>query len=300
MKENFFPLAIFLGIIAIALFGGVKNTGPLFPPTTGGAIPSPETRQLTQAEIEAEIKNTQYKTIELQKKIALEEEAKRASVYKDKLNIQWGGWNGNANQEYIQVYANYSNTNPIKITGMKLVSSSTGQSVTIPQSTSLYFSNSQNQDADVWLYPGEQAYIITGKSPIGSGMRVNICSGYLSQFNTFNPNLYTSCPQPRNENLSSIPRRPINDNCFDLIDSYPSCRVQVEPLNNAYSPECQTFVYTKITYQSCVDTHKNDANFYSPKQWYVYLKRTDPLWKTYREVVTLYDESGKKVQTISR
>jgi hypothetical protein len=302
MKDFATPLLILLAIIGIALFGGVKN-GQLIPSQaqnqSQNQIPSTNERQMTPDEIAYQVQNTQYQVDQLKQKVDAEKEAKLASEYKGKITMTWG-WGTSADQEYIELDANYSNTIPIKITGWQLVSSSTGQRITMPQSTNLYFANSKNTDEDVWLAPGEKAYIITGKSPINSGLHSNICSGYLSQFVYFTPGLYTSCPAPRNENLSSIPRSPNNDNCFDLIESFPSCSIRTQVMDNSYSPECQTFIYTKLNYQSCVDTHKNDKDFYSPKTWYVYLKRTDTIWKTRREEVSLYDSVGKKVYTITR
>lgn len=299
LKDDPWPIIILLGIIAIALFGGVKNANK----TSGGSqndIPSPSERQLSKEEIAYRTQNAQYQVDQLKQKLADEQEAKISSQYKGQITTSWGNYGVNdPNQEYIEIDANYNNSQPIKINGWQLVSNTSGTRIIIPQSTNLYFANSNNSDEDVWLWPGEKAYIISGRSPIGYGIHANICSGYLSQFNTFTPNLYTQCPLAHEEDLSSIPRSPVNNNCFDLIDSYPMCTVRTQALDNTYSYQCQNFVSTKLNYQSCVDTHKNDANFYSPKTWYIYLKHDSLIWQTKREAVTLYDSAGKKVYSIT-
>ncbi len=273
MFDDLFPIIAILGIIAIALFGGTKTEG-IF------AVQN--------------IANTQSQT-----QTTTSTTSANSSAYADKITFNWGSYTNNANQEYVEVDASQSNTNPVDITGWKLLHNGTNASVTIPHSTNLYSANTPSDTDDVWLYPGDRAYIITGMSPIGYGMRANKCSGYLSQFNTFNPSLYTSCPTPRAES-ANIPQSPINNNCLDLIDSTGSCTIRPQALDNTYTSECQQLFSTTLTYQGCVDKHSKNSDFYSPHEWYVYLKRDSSLWNVERESVTLFDMNGKAVGTISR
>ena len=299
MKNLFWPVLIILAIISITLFGGVKDYQTQTATSTNIATPStPAQQQATQQQIAYNVQTAQYQADQLQQQIAVEQAAKLASQYKGQVTVQWGSYGStNPNQEYIEIDANSSNKNPVDITGWWLMSTSTGQRVYIPQSTALYFANAQNSVQDVILSPGERAYIVTGRSPIGFGFHTNVCSGYLSQKTSFTPRLYTSCPVV---DTSSIPRTQNNVNCLDLLSGIGSCRTYSQTLNNTYSYECQQLVETKFNYQSCVDIHKNDSTFYSPKTWYVYLQRDNILWVPRYEVVTLYDTLGKPVQTISR
>lgn len=300
MKDWDWTLIILCIVIALALFGGAKNTPQQVQnvgsqtPTT---IPDPSERQMTQSEIQYNLEQTQYKLEQIQKEIALEEEKKNASVYKDKVTF-YVYPSTSASTEYVDIYASPSNKEPINITGWRLLSTSTNQSVAIPQSTFLYFSGQANSEQPVYLKPGERAYIITGRSPLGYGFKVNKCSGYLSQYNTFYPSLWTNCPAPRDEDYSMVPNRIVNENCFDLINSLPSCRIP-EQLSNAYSWECQAFLTQKINYPYCVSAHKDDSDFWS-QQWYVYLKRSEPLWRTRRETIILYDSQDKVVSKTIR
>ena len=277
----------------MAAFGGAKNAKPLY--QNGSNIPSPQERQLSVSEIEYNLNDARYKTQELQRQLAAEEERKNSSVYKGKISM-YVNTSSDASTEYVDIYADSTNKEPINITGWKLLSTSTNQTTYIPQSTYLYFSGQINTEQDVLLGPGEHAYIITGRSPIGHGFKVNKCSGYISQYQSFYPGVWTNCPAPRDEDQSSIPNRVVNDNCFDLINSLSSCRVP-EPLSKAYSYECQAFLTEKINYPYCISHHKNDKDFWGTT-WYVYLKRSEPLWKYRRDVVILYDKVGKPVTQV--
>lgn len=293
MKDWDWGLVLICVVLALAVFGGAKNIKPVY--QNSSTIPSPQERQLSVGEIEYNLNDARYKTEELRKQLALEDEKKKFSIYKGKISM-FVNTSSDASTEYVDIYADYSNTEPINITGWKLLSTSTNQTTYIPQSTYLYFSGQANSEQDVILRPGEHAYIITGRSPIGYGFKVNKCSGYISQYQNFYPGVWTNCPAPRDEDQSSIPNRVVNDNCFDLINSLSSCRVP-EPLSKAYSYECQAFLTEKINYPYCISHHKNDEDFWGTT-WYVYLKRSEPLWKYRRDVVILYDKVGKPVTQV--
>ena len=145
---------------------------------------------------------------------------------------------------------------------------------------------------------GDTAYLITGISPNGVSFKTNKCSGYLTQFQTFIPYISNSCPRPRDENLSAIPKIAVNDDCLDYIDSFPSCRVETQNLPVNWSYECKNFITQKINYPSCVNLHKGDKDFYQ-NEWRIYLKKSTSLWKSRRENIILYDNLGKIVDTLT-
>ena len=288
VKEHSSGIIILFIIIAIAAFGGNRNAKS----HNGSFSTTPQ-----EPTTEQKIVETKNKIDTIQKQIQVLEDAKTQSKYKDVVSLRYVNRSTDSNNEYVTLYVSGDATSTIPITGWQIKSLSSGNSVTIPSGTQLFFSGTTNTESPIILYPRDTVYIITGVSPNGSSFRINKCSGYLSQFQTFIPYISTSCPSPRNENLSSIPNRIENNACFDYIDSFPSCRTQTENLPNNWSYECKKFIAEKINYSSCIDTHKNDTDFYQ-KEWRVYLKRSSPIWQNEREKIVLYDTDGKVVDTL--
>ncbi len=292
-KDHGIGLLVLLGIISIALFGGSKGSGNNGLLSSGNATPEQK-----QTNIQQQINTTQYQIDTLQKQIQEENDKKTRSQYYGLVSIAYINRSTTPDQEYVALRVDYSATTSIPITGWTLKSTSSGNLVKIPKGNYLYFSGQVNSEENIYLNKGDTMYVVTGVSPIGLSFRSNKCSGYLGQFQTFVPYIGGSCPSPRNENLSSIPNGPNNDACFDYIDSFPNCRIQTDPLPANLSYECNTFIYKKINYASCIDTHKNDKDFYVP-EWRVYLRHADHIWKDRRENIVLYDNLGKIVASLS-
>lgn len=298
--NNTFGILIILGIIFLAIYGGTvgKNQGPIFKPTP--LIQFNQTGSTGQSNLEnaytiqQKINDAQKKVEVLKKQLEEQEKLKIQSKYFGKIKISYVTRSTNPASEYVTL--RNTSTTTIMVTGWQLKSEASGQSVNIPQGSYLYFANSPNSEQDISLSEGETMYLVTGISPNGASFKTNKCSGYLSQFQTFTPNLYTSCPLPKDEDLSSIPKTVNNDACFDYIDRMPACNIQTRSLPANWSYECVNFIYKKINYPSCIDTHKNDKDFYG-KEWRVYLKRNAKIWKDKRESITLYDNDGKVVST---
>ncbi len=287
MKDHHTGLIVLLILLVIALTGGFKNS------QRNAALSQNNSNEpvLTDAQKKAEI---EQKITDLNTQLKIENDKKIYSVYRGLVRISSISRSSDASGEYTSLDMSSSATTTVPITGWTLKSLSSGSAVTIPKGTNLFFANTLNSEGTIVLTPGDRLYLVTGISPNGSSFRLNKCSGYLSQFQTFVPYISTSCPAPRNENLSSIPQRVVNDACLDYIESFPTCRIQTESLPQNWTPECTSFIYNKINYPSCVDTHKNDPDFYL-HEWRVYLKRSEPLWKSRREDIVLYDSIGKIV-----
>ncbi len=295
-SDDWLGIVIIAGIIGIALFGGAKGGG------NGGLItsqnPNPNQSQAqNQAQIEYKIRDAEYKAAELQKQVQAEADKKNQSRYYGMIDLGFVNRSTDPKQEYISLQASYAATTAIPVSGWTLKSLSSGTSVNIPKGAYIYYSGMANSEDNIYLNKGEMMYVVTGMPPNGTSFKVNKCSGYLNQFQTYVPYLNSNCPLPRNENLSSIPRTVINDACFDYIDRFPACRIQTDPLPVNWSTECSNFIYYKITYSSCVDAHKNDRDFYG-NEWRVYLKHTESIWKSSREEIVLYDDVGKIVDTL--
>lgn len=288
-KDNNIGIIVILAIIAISAFGGAKNF-------KNNAIPV--TQEQKQVALEQKISETKTQVEELKKQIQIEEDKKIQSKYYGLVKLQYVNRSDKSESEYISLHVDESVKEGFVITGWKLKSLSTGSVGSIPSGTQLFFTGMVNPDQPIIVYPGDNLYIVTGMSPNGSSFRINKCSGYLSQFQTFIPYISTSCPHPSEEDLSSIPPLVINDACLEYITNYfPYCRIQTDVLPKNWSYECTKFIYDKINYPSCINTHRNDKDFYQ-KEWRIYLKRSDTLWKSSRENIVLYDNEDKIVDSL--
>ncbi len=294
---DYFPYIVVFVIIAIALFGGIKS-----PSSTGllSNTSSSTTQSVTEEQSisnEQKITDTEKQIDILKKQIQLEQDKLTQSRYKGLVKLYNINRTSDSDREYISIIVEDNATTTIPVTGWVLKSLSTGIQVSIPKGTYLYFLRMVNVEDNIILTGGDKLYLITGMSPIGLSFLINKCTGYLGQFQNFVPYLSSNCPLPKNEDLSSIPRLVINDKCFDYIDYMSRCRVPTDPLPVNWSAECKNFITNKINYSSCIDTHKSDKDFYM-KEWMVYLKRNERLWKDRRETVVLYDNEGKIVDTL--
>ena len=293
MSTNSTGILILLGIIAIALFGGAKgasNNG-LF----SVGIQTPEQKQQN---IGQKIEEVQYQVDNLKIKVQIEEDKKSQSKYKGLVTLAYVNRSTDPTQEYVTLRNSYNAKENISITGWMLRSTSSGVSTTIPKATYLFFAGIANSEDNIILTNNETLYLVTGISPNGASFKVNKCSGYLDQFQTFVPYLNNNCPLPRYEDLSSIPKTTANNRCFDYIDSMSSCRIQTETPTQYLGAECNNFISKKVNYPACVDAHKNDKDFYG-NEWRVYLKRGASLWKDRRETIVLYDNDGKIVDSLT-
>ncbi len=282
-KDLWIGVVILLVIISITLFGGAKKAKN----SVAGNTTS------TNA-----VATTQQDPAEVEKQAKAEAEKKLYSQYKGVINLYNINKSSDPTREYLTIKTTGDLKTPVSITGWTIKSTSSGTSVTIPKGTYLFFAGTQNVEGDISLDSKDTLYLITGISPNGASFKLNKCSGYTEQFQTFVPSLGSDCPLPKNEDLSSIPNLVVNDACFDYIDSLSRCRIQTESLPITWSYECTNFIATKINYPTCVNTHKNDADFYE-HEWRVYLKRSDHIWKDNRENIVLYDNLGKVVDTLS-
>jgi hypothetical protein len=284
-------IAVLLGLVSIALFGGIKNTG------SGPYSKSNLTPQQQQIEIQSQIYTTSANVQDLKQKIAEAESAKNASEYKGLVNLYYVVKAEDPAQEYVTLHADPSLKGSVDITGWTLKSLNSGQSVQIPQGVYLYFADQKNGEEDVRLTSNDYVYIVTGRSPNSYSFKVNKCTGYVDQDRKIYPPLSNMCPYPSDENLSSIPKTSINDSCLDFINSLPRCETPTN-LQANWSYECTHFLTQTLTYGSCVDNHKSDSDFYQ-HEWRIYLKRSETLWKTRRETIVLYDNLGKVVSAVT-
>ncbi len=293
-NDNWLGIAILIGIIAIALFGGSKGE------SHNALISTPnQTPEQKQQNIQNQINSAQIQVKTLERQIKVAENSKTQSIYYGKINLSYVNHSADPNQEYIAIQVPSYGTTTIPVTGWKLVSTNTGNTVVIPQGTYLFFQGSQNTEQDIYLVPSDTMYVITGVSPLGVSFKSNKCSGYLTQFQKFYPYINKVCPKPKDEGSTTvIPQTLPNDSCMDYLNIYPRCTVPIANLPNTLTYECKNFIETRLNYPYCINAHKGDIDF-DQHEWRVYLKRGAILWKSQRENIVLYDNQNKIVATLT-
>lgn len=226
------------------------------------------------------------------------QDAAVASPYKGLITLRVGNWYGNtASSEYLKLVASRDLQGKVLITGWSVRSAITYKNAQIGKAAPLPFTDQTNQEDPIFISAGDTVYINTGRSPIGISFKTNLCTGYFGQFQEFTPQLSTDCPRVVDEKHPNI-ANDFLDACEDYLSGMASCKIQVGSLPQSIGPDCNSFISTKINYPTCLLNHKNDFGFYKP-EWRVFLKQDTRLWKDRREVIQLFDNKGKIVDTVS-
>lgn len=184
----------------------------------------------------------------------------------------------------------------ISISGWKLLSAPTGAFALIPQGTEVPRSGIVNASEPIFLSPGSQAIITSGRSPIGASFRENLCIGYFGQYQTFSPSLPNTCPLPEDEFDRWYGNPDSNDTCRAFVKAIPRCTM-VTGIPPALS-SCAPFVTNYLNYNGCVLAHQSERGFLGDT-WRVFLGRDTGLWKAKYETIKLLDADGKTVDSWS-
>lgn len=205
----------------------------------------------------------------------------------------------NLSNEFINIKAADTNTGPISITGWSLASAVSGVRKYIPAGTTVYRLGGIPQNQTIALAAGERAVINSGNSPVGVSFKVNKCSGYLGQFQSFNPSLSASCPTPASEMPNTLSNlQNYGAECVDYVKSIPRCTYHLSAFPEALNNACKSFISNVLTYNGCLDRHQFDGDF-SSNLWRVYLGNSSPLWHPSHDVIRLLDASGRTVDVYS-
>lgn len=319
-KDILIIVGLVLGLLVVASTSFTmtpkENTGlttkPYTPTTYSGAgggtyagsgLTKEQEEAYEKQRIEMEIRNAEAEVKILEKKIEEIQKYGEPSPYKGMVTIASAGnaWSTDPKTEYIELSAGTSVGSGVNISEWTLVSAMTGRSVTIGKAVHVIFAGQVNADEPVFLRPGDRAYGVTGRSPVGYSFLTNKCTGYFAQFQTFTPFLWSECPLPQNEIIDYYDEDKtifIDNRCMDLIESIGMCRILTGPIPLYISSACQEAIAEEVNYNACVRKHKNDVNFRG-KEWRIYFKRDDELWRDRRELIKLLDENGKTVHYFS-
>ena len=213
---------------------------------------------------------------------------------------------GTVDKEYVLIQASSRNTESITITGLTIGSGVSLNKQSIGRGWPLYFRSTTEGAEEMRLRPGGRAYLVSGRSPLGSGaypnqgsFQLNRCTGYFEQGLNFSPSLPLNCPQAAEEPLPPPPNA-LSEDCYDYLKTLRRCVVPSSvPDRFKTDGSCQAQVFNKLNYNQCVAYHKDETNFFTG-EWRVYLGRTSDLWTdSRREIVELRDEDGKLIDARS-
>ncbi|HEU4677165.1 MAG TPA: hypothetical protein VFS75_00415 [Candidatus Paceibacterota bacterium] len=203
-------------------------------------------------------------------------------------------------REYVTLQTAYDSPQRVDVTGWTLESYITGERAVIPKGDRIVEDPKDPSFEHIVLYPGETAYVITGRSPIGTSFHENQCTGYLDEDYSVYPALDRMCPDATKEMERWSTVTVTDDECYDFMRSVYSCEIPDEDVvDDAHlSSACRRFVLNELTYDSCVQHHALDPLFDDVGYWYVYLGRGHELWRVEREVIRLLDGNGKVVDVV--
>lgn len=198
-------------------------------------------------------------------------------------------------EEYISVSVSRRAANTINVTGWKLESSSSEVVAVIPSGVEVPRSGSVNTVSPVVLSPGQTMVVTSGRSPIGTSFRENICTGYLGEFQSFTPDLDMSCPTASQE-FSRRYNDADDDECRSFLWRVPQCSV-VSEAPSELSNACENFLES-LNYNSCVAEYRDDADF-AGDTWRVFIGSNRELWRENHETIRLVDSEGKTVDVFA-
>ncbi|NQV87959.1 MAG: hypothetical protein HQ402_00185 [Parcubacteria group bacterium] len=243
--------------------------------------------------------STKTSMTEQQRKLAEEQAAREASIYKDKITISSINSKGavDGSVSFLTLYASGSNKEDITVTGWTILSTATGNAVKIGNGSYLPSLNTGgNVEKPIVMKPRERMYIYRWQSQIPVSFHTNICTGYFNNFATYRPTIEKDCPLLKEENT---PAEFSNDeNCWNYIKRFGKCATVPNVFPDNITKSCQNYIQNTLNYNYCVNTYFNDPDFYTP-QWRVSLNIKAQVWKKTNETIKLLDQFGKTVDTAS-
>jgi len=199
-----------------------------------------------------------------------------------------------AQRESLRLEVPRRSATPVTISGWRFVSEITGKAAVIPTGTKTPTLGIVNAREPITLTAGERAIISTGRSPIGTSFRENICTGYLDGAQAFTPRLPRQCPAPMAEFQRVAGPYYLRDtSCVEYVKTLGKCET-VTYVSSKVSTSCRAFATKHLNYNGCVIAHYNTPGFHGTT-WHVYLNQKDALWRAKNEVIKLLDQNSHTV-----
>jgi hypothetical protein len=186
----------------------------------------------------------------------------------------------------------------VTITGWTIESVFSGVRFVIPPAANPFVLGSVNRVANVSLAPGETAIVGSGASPVGVSFRENMCSGFLTQSQSFAPELESNCPAAASVMpLTSDNLTRYGSDCIDYAASIPDCEFPSH-MPSSLSSSCRVYLGNALSYNGCVSTNQSRVGFASGT-WRLYLGAGVELWNNRHDIIRLLDANGRIVDAIT-
>lgn len=269
--------------------------------TTETPPPPPPEPKLSPEEIERKVAEIYRELDRLGKELRAQKLREPVSPYAGLVDLRSGNSRDtDPEREYLTIRAEYGNTNPITISDWYLESYVTEERAALPQGDRIMDRWRHPVKENILLDPGEEAYVMTGESPIDVSFREHMCTGYLEYTKDFYPSLSYQCPSPLTEMERFADIDLDDDSCYDFVERLSQC---VEPNEDAVddadlSGVCRRFITNTLNYEDCVIKHRNDPFFDNVGYWHIYLEEDEELWRYEREIIRLMDENDKVIDVV--
>lgn len=202
-----------------------------------------------------------------------------------------------AAQEYVDIVAS-GDSESVMIAGWSLESALSGVRVYLPPAASPFRMGTTNTFIPTTLSKNESARIFSAPSPVGVSFKENMCTGYLNQFQNFDPLLPERCPAPS----SVLPLTEQNlvrygDECFSLIQTLQNCRFP-QDIPHTVTAACRTFLSDTLSYNGCVRDNSFRPEF-NGSTWYLFIGSSRELWRNSHDAIRLLDTEGRTVDVFT-
>ena len=219
------------------------------------------------------------------------------SPYAGRVSLGAGGATESGGTEYVELNTAFM-ASPVTVSGWSLQSALTGVRAYIPLGAPKFVHGALNSVEQITLGPGVRAIVSTSPSPVGVSFRESVCTGYLAQFQQFNPQLSNSCTIPSEAapvNASNLQQ--YGERCMDYVRTMAQCHYpQTLPADLSYS--CKLFIANTFSYNGCVATFRSDREF-ELDTWRIYLGSPGELWRNSHDVIRLLDAEGRTVDSVT-
>lgn len=213
-------------------------------------------------------------------------------MYSDSVNLK-------KVQNHLEVEFDTTNVSSFSPSFWRISSRELGSSSIIGPVVSFFVQGVVNQSESLTITKPTRLVINEGRSPVGASFRINSCSGYLSQFQNFSPALERNCKSWNRDDLVDMEgSSELSESCLTLIENIPPCLVMYDGFPEGTSLSCQEFIANNLNYNSCVDIHKSDPDFFT-NEWRIYLGSEEPLFESEDDIIEIHDENGRLVKNLS-